>query len=166
MNQKLLKKFQDIKIVLTDVDGVLTDGGMYYSSKGDTMKKFHVRDGMAINMLKKHNIPTIIVTKEKNPIITQWAKKMNVKKIFDGVLDKEKILKKVCKEFDVKTSNIVYIGDDVNDMDLLKNVGISISPADAWKNTKQIVDYVSEKHGGKGVLREISDLILASNNKL
>jgi YrbI family 3-deoxy-D-manno-octulosonate 8-phosphate phosphatase len=166
MNQKLLKKFKDIKIVLTDVDGVLTDGGMYYSSKGDTMKKFHVRDGMAVNMLKKHNIPTIIVTKEKNRIITQWAKKMNVKKIFDGVLDKEKILKKVCKEFDVKTSNIVYIGDDVNDMVLLKNVGISVSPADAWKNTKQIVDYVSEKHGGKGVLREISDLILASNNKL
>ena len=166
MNQKLLKKFKDIKIVLTDVDGVLTDGGMYYSSKGDTMKKFHVRDGMAINMLKKHNIPTIIVTKEKNRIITQWAKKMNVKKIFDGVLDKEKILKKVCKEFDVKTSNIVYIGDDVNDMALLKNVGISVSPADAWKNTKQIVDYVSEKNGGKGVLREISDLILASNNKL
>ena len=166
MNQKLLKKFKDIKIVLTDVDGVLTDGGMYYSSKGDTMKKFHVRDGMAVNMLKKHNIPTIIVTKEKNRIITQWAKKMNVKKIFDGVLDKEKILKKVCKEFDVKTSNIVYIGDDVNDMALLKNVGISVSPADAWKNTKQIVDYVSEKNGGKGVLREISDLILASNNKL
>ena len=166
MNQKLLKKFKDIKIVLTDVDGVLTDGGMYYSSKGDTMKKFHVRDGMAVNMLKKHNIPTIIVTKEKNRIITQWAKKMNVKKIFDGVLDKEKILKKVCKEFDVKTSNIVYIGDDVNDMALLKNVGISVSPADAWKNIKQIVDYVSEKNGGKGVLREISDLILASNNKL
>ena len=166
MNQKLLKKFKDIKIVLTDVDGVLTDGGMYYSSKGDTMKKFHVRDGMAINMLKKHNIPTVIVTKEKNRIITQWAKKMNVKKIFDGVLDKEKILEKVCKEFDVKTSNIVYIGDDVNDMVLLKNVGISVSPADAWKNTKQIVDYVSEKNGGKGVLREISDLILASNNKL
>ena len=166
MNQKLLKKFKDIKIVLTDVDGVLTDGGMYYSSKGDTMKKFHVRDGMAVNMLKKHNIQTIIVTKEKNRIITQWAKKMNVKKIFDGVLDKEKILKKVCKEFDVKTSNIVYIGDDVNDTTLLKNVGISVSPADAWKNTKQIVDYVSEKNGGKGVLREISDLILASNNKL
>jgi len=166
MNQKLLKKFQDIRIVLTDVDGVLTDGGMYYSSKGDTMKKFHVRDGMAVNMLKKHNIPTIIVTKEKSPIIIQWAKKMNVKKIFDGVLDKKKILKKICKEFDVKSSNIVYIGDDVNDMALLKNVGISVSPADAWKNTKQIVDYVSEKHGGKGVLREISDLILASNNKL
>ena len=155
-----------IRFILTDVDGVLTDGGRYFSSSGEKMKRFHVRDGMAVNMLKKHNIPTIIVTKEKNRIITQWAKKMNVKKIFDGVLDKEKILKKVCKEFDVKTSNIVYIGDDVNDMALLKNVGISVSPADAWKNTKQIVDYVSEKNGGKGVLREISDLILASNNKL
>ena len=82
------------------------------------------------------------------------------------ILDKEKILEKVCKEFNVKASNIVYIGDDVNDMPLLKNVGISVSPGDAWKNTKQIVDYVTEKHGGKGVLREISDLILDSNNKL
>ena len=75
-------------------------------------------------------------------------------------------MEKVCKEFNVKASNIVYIGDDVNDMALLKNVGISVSPGDAWKNTKQIVDYVTEKHGGKGVLREISDLILDSNNKL
>ena len=91
---------------------------------------------------------------------------MNVKKIFDGILDKEKILGEVCKEFNVKASNIVYIGDDVNDMALLKNVGISVSPGDAWKNTKQIVDYITEKHGGKGVLREISDLILDSNNKL
>ena len=99
MNPKLLKKFQDIKIVLTDVDGVLTDGGIYYSSKGDVMKKFHVRDGMAVTMLKQHNIPTIIVTIEKNLTITPWAKKMNVKKIFDGILFKEKILEKVCKEF-------------------------------------------------------------------
>ena len=162
---RLLKKFQEIKLVLTDVDGVLTDGGMYYSSKGDIMKKFHVRDGMGVNMLKKHNIPTIIITKEKNAIITQWAKKMNIKKIFDGVLDKEKILEKVCKEFKIKPLNVVYIGDDVNDINLLKNVGISVAPADAWKNTKKIVDYVSEKHGGEGVLREISDLILTSKKK-
>ena len=166
MNSNLGKKVKNIKIVLTDVDGTLTDGGMYYSSKGDVMKKFHVRDGMAVNMLKKYNIPTIIVTKEKSSITTQWAKKMNIKKIFDGILDKEKILEEVCEEFNVKASNIVYIGDDVNDMALLKNVGISVSPGDAWKNTKQIVDYVTTKHGGKGVLREISDLILDSNNKL
>ena len=78
MNQKLLKKFHKIKLVMTDVDGVLTDGGMYYSKQGDVMKKFHVRDGMGINMLKRNNIPTIIVTKERNPIILKWAKNMNI----------------------------------------------------------------------------------------
>ena len=120
MNQKLLKKFSKIKLVLTDVDGVLTDGGMYYSSKGDIMKKFHVRDGMGVNMLKRNNIPTIIVTKEKNPIIRQWAKKMNIAQTFDGIIEKVKILDKVSKKYQVTYSEILYIGDDINDIELLK----------------------------------------------
>ena len=165
MNQKLLKKFHKIKLVMTDVDGVLTDGGMYYSKQGDVMKKFHVRDGMGINMLKRNNIPTIIVTKERNPIILKWAKNMNIKKTFSGVLEKDKILKSVCEKFNVSQSNVLYIGDDINDIPLLKKVGVSVAPFDAWKQTKKIVDYVSETKSGNGVLREISDIILDHNNK-
>ena len=166
MNQIILKKFKVISLVLTDVDGVLTDGGLYYSSKGDTMKKFHVRDGMGVNMLKRQSIPTIIVTKEKNQIISQWAKNMNIKKTFDGVLDKGKILDKVCNEFHVLPKNVLYIGDDVNDISLLKKVGISVAPSDAWPQVKKLVDYVTEKKGGEGVFREVSDFILKAKNKL
>ena len=165
MNQKLLKKFSKIKLVLTDVDGVLTDGGMYYSSKGDIMKKFHVRDGMGVNMLKRNNIPTIIVTKEKNPIIRQWAKKMNIAQTFDGIIEKVKILDKVSKKYQVTYSEILYIGDDINDIELLKKVGISVAPSDAWLETKKIVDYISLTSGGCGVFREISDLILGYTYK-
>ena len=91
----ITSKIKKIKILLTDVDGVLTDGGMYYSSKGDVMKKFHARDGMAISLLKRNGIPTILVTKEKTMIVKQWAKKMNIKKLYDGVVKKEQVLEKI-----------------------------------------------------------------------
>ena len=93
------QRCKKIKLVLTDVDGVLTDGGMYYTKEGDVMKKFHARDGMGVTLLRKNNIPTIIVTKEKNQIIKKWSKKMNVKKLYDGVQMKETVLEKICNEF-------------------------------------------------------------------
>ncbi len=162
MNLNKLKNLKQIKLVLTDVDGVLTDGGMYYSSKGDMMKKFHVRDGMGVNLLKKNGIGTIIVTKEKNEIIRQWAKKMNVLKLFDGVQDKSKVLPKICKNFSILSENIAYIGDDINDLGLLKLVGFSAVPHDAIVEAKQICNYVCKQNSGNGVFREISDLILYS----
>jgi len=160
MNNKNKNKIKKIKLVLTDVDGVLTDGGMYYSSKGDIMKKFFVRDGMGVTLLKNHGISTIIVTKEKNQIITQWYKKMKVKKLYDGILDKGAILIKICAKFDATPEQICYIGDDINDLSLLEKVGFSVTPDDGIIDAKTICDYVSNAKGGRGVLREVADLIL------
>ena len=143
MNQRLIKKLKKIKILLTDVDGVLTDGGMYYSSKGDVMKKFHARDGMAISLLKKNGIPTILVTKEKTLIVKQ-----------------EHVLKKICSEFIVKVEEIAFIGDDVNDVKLLEKVGLAVMPNDRIKLLRTICDYKCKARGGEGVLRETADLIL------
>ena len=84
INSNLRRKLSKIKIILTDVDGVLTDGGMYYTKEGDVMKKFHARDGMGVTLLRKNNIPTIIVTKEKNQIIKKWSKKMDARTDTDG----------------------------------------------------------------------------------
>jgi len=153
-------KIKNVKIVLTDVDGTLTDGGMYYSSKGDMMKKFHVRDGMAVNILRRNGIFTVLVTKEKSDVVKKWAKKMNVRKIHQGIVNKEKILPRICKEYRVKPEQIVYIGDDINDISLMKAVGVSVAPADAWKKTRQVADIVTKATGGNGVLREVTDLIL------
>ncbi len=153
-------KLKNIKVLLTDVDGVLTDGGMYYTSTGDSMKKFHTRDGMGVNLLKKSKIPTIIVTKEKTKMVRNWAKKMNISHVYDGVQQKEKLLKEICKKYAVTSSQIAYIGDDVNDLGLLKKVGFSATPNDGIVDAKKIVDHVCEKKGGDGVLREVADMIL------
>ena len=154
------KNLKNIKILATDVDCVLTDCGMYYTSEGDYMKKFHTRDGMGITLLRKCGISTIIVTKEKTKIVRNWAKKMKIDYVYDGIVDKEKILEKICKKYDITSSQVGYIGDDVNDLGLLKKVGFSATPNDGILDAQNIVDYVCKKKGGDGVLREVTDLIL------
>lgn len=162
MTNALNRRCKKIKLLLTDVDGVLTDGGMYYSSKGDIMKKFHVRDGMGITILRRNNIPTIIVSKEKNMIIKKWAQKMKIEKTFHGILEKDKILDVICKKYKITKEEVAYIGDDINDISLLKKVGLSATPADGIRLAKNVSHYTCSCKGGEGVLREVAELILAS----
>lgn len=164
MNQKLYKKIKPIKLILTDVDGVLTDGGMYYSSHGDIMKRFFARDGMGVTLLRKNNIPTIIITKENTMIVKQWSKKMKIEKIFDGIKHKEQILKKICTLYNIDAKAIAFIGDDINDIELLKLVGFSVTPSDGSDEVKKICDYICENSGGYGAFRELADLILKSKS--
>ena len=161
---KDLKSIKKLKILLTDVDCVLTDGGMYYTSDGDVMKKFHTRDGMGVNLLRRSGIPTIIVTKEKTKIVRRWAKKMNIEHVYDGIQDKESIAPIIMKKYNVKISEIGYIGDDVNDIGLLKKVGFSACPNDGIEQVRSIVNYVCEKKGGEGVFREVADIFLRHNS--
>jgi len=161
MNQKLKEKIKKIKLIATDVDGVLTDGGMYYSSKGDTLKKFQAIDGMAVSILKRNTIPTVIITKERNQIVKQWSSKMNIDRLFDGIKNKEKLVPKLCKLYSLSENNIAYIGDDVNDLEILKRVGFSITPKDGNLEVKKIVDCICKSSGGEGVLREVCDLVIS-----
>ena len=158
---KGIEKIKEIKLVISDVDGVLTDGGMYYSAKGDIQKKFHARDGMGIAILKRNQIPTVIITKEKNVIVKKWASKMPVDKLFDGIKKKEDLLPKLCKLYNLTEKNIAYIGDDVNDMEIMKKIGMSISPNDANLEVKKIANHITKSKGGEGVLREVCDLIIS-----
>ncbi len=160
MESKIITKCKKINILLTDVDGVLTDGGMYYSSKGDVMKKFHARDGMGVTLLRKKGIPTIIVTKEKTDMVRKWANKMKVVELFDGIQNKEKIVDVICKKYKVSVDQIGYIGDDVNDIELLKKVGFSATPKNGITKVQKIVDYICKKNGGEGAFREIADLLI------
>ena len=159
--QKILKlKCKKIKLVITDVDGVLTDGGRYYSDKREIFKKFHVRDGMGVNLLLRNGIKTVIITKEISKIVNFWAKEMNVTKIHSGIKIKENELKKICKYHKILPSEIAFIGDDVNDIELMKKVGFSATPFDGILQVKKIANYVCKASSGNGVLREIVDLIL------
>ena len=160
MVQILNERIKKIKFVATDVDGVLTDGGMYYSVKGDMMKKFNAKDGMGVSILKRNGIPTAIITKEKNKIVKKWATKMNIKRVFDGISKKEDVLQKICKLYNLSEENIAYIGDDVNDLRILKRVGFSVSPRDASKEVRDVVDYTCKNLGGNGAFRELCDLII------
>ena len=160
MNTILRNKCRNISIVLTDVDCVLTDGGMYYTENGDIMKKFHTRDGMGVSLLRKKKIATIIITKEKTKFVKKWAKNMNVEKLYDGIQKKEDLVIKICNKYNVTLQELAYIGDDVNDLELLKKVGLSATPADGITDAKKICDYICKSKGGEGAFRELADLIL------
>ena len=161
---EFIKKCKKIKLILTDVDGVLTDGCMYYSSSGEELKKFHTRDGMAVELLLQKNIKTIIITKEKSEIVISRAKKINVFKVYSGIKQKDKILNQICTKFKVAPNEIVFIGDDINDEKIMKLIGLSFAPSDATQTTKNIADIITNARGGQGVLREVTDKILLSQN--
>ena len=116
MRKKITLICSRIKIIVTDVDGVLTDGGIFYSKTGEIMKKFHTRDGMAIELLRNNNIKTILMTRENSQIVKQRARKIKPTLTFVGILNKEKLLEKICKKFKITKNEIAYIGDDINDL--------------------------------------------------
>ena len=160
-NKILKKKCIDVKVVITDVDGVLTDGGMFYSTNGEMLKKFNTRDGMGIEILRNNNIPVIIMTREKSKIVISRAKKLLISDVNVGIKKKETLLPKICKKYQINKENIAYIGDDINDLEILKQVGFSASPSDGITIIKKESDYICKAKGGEGVLREVADLIIS-----
>ena len=159
---ELLKKCKKIKVILTDVDGVLTDGGMYYTAKGDVMKKFNTRDGMGVELLLEKNIKTVLITRENSKISKLRGKKIKAVATYVGIKNKEDYFKKICKKFGLKKNEIGYIGDDVNDIAIMKLAGLSDSPSDAMTEIKLIADYVCFLSGGHGAFREFANLIISA----
>lgn len=157
--------FSRIKLFLSDVDGVLTDGGMYYSENGDELKKFNTRDGMAFQLLREHGIKIGIVTSENTNIVKNRSKKLKMDyliqgKAFGGKLD---AVKNLCEKENINLSEVAYVGDDLNCFDLLSSVGFAFCPKDACSKIKKIdAVYVMDKIGGDGVIRKIVDDIISN----
>lgn len=160
IDSSLAKRMKKIKALVMDVDGVLTDAGMYYSEKGDELKKFNTRDAQGIELLMKNGFLIAIITKERTKLVERRAKKMKVKNLFQGVKDKLLCLNKFASANDLKLDKIAYIGDDINDLDVLKSVGLSISTNDAASKVKKASDYVTKAKGGCGAVREVCELFL------
>ena len=154
------KRISNIRLFLTDCDGCLTDGGMYYSENGDELKKFNARDGKAFELLRSEGILTGIITGETVELNQRRAKKLNVDIFECGCKDKLKTIKKYCEKYNLKLENVLYIGDDVNDLEAIKKVGLGCCPADALDEVKKAAVYISEKKGGYGAIRECAELIL------
>ena len=165
-NKKLEEKAKKIKLVLTDNDGVLTDTGVYYSEKGEELKRFSIRDGMGVERLNNlANIKTGIITGELSGSVKKRAEKLKIEEVYLGVKNKEFVLEDILKKNNLKAENIAFIGDDVNDIKLIKIVGLSAAPSDAMEDVVKIVDYVCEHKGGNGAFREFAELLIAFNLK-
>ena len=160
ISKKIIQKCKLIKLVINDVDGVLTDGGMYYSEKGEILKKFNTKDGMGIELLHNASIKTIFVTGENSKIVKIRARKVKADDCYINIKQKEKIFSKICKKYNVKPVNVAYIGDDVNDLKIMNLVGLTACPSDAEKQIKLISDFECKKNGGKGAFREFTNIIL------
>lgn len=167
MREQLSKTNQDIpeiKLLLSDVDGVLTDAGMYYSEKGDELKKFSTYDGMGFMLLKKQGIKVGIITLENRQLNRDRANKLKLDYHFHGEVNKLETTKNLCKELNIDLNQVAYIGDDINDFDLLSAVGLAACPANAVKKIKNIPNIIHlSKKGGEGALREFVEIILGNN---
>ncbi len=164
-NLHLAGKAAKIKFVLTDSDGVLTDTGVYYSAKGEAMKRFSIRDGMGVERLRNtFGIETGIITGEQSGSVIRRAEKLKIKYLYSGVKNKLKLLPDILTELNIRTENIAFIGDDINDIELIGEVGLSATPSDGTNFIKNIVHYVCENEGGNGAFREFAELIIALND--
>jgi len=165
-NLSLKKKIEKIRIVLTDNDGVLTDTGVYYSTRGEELKRFSIRDGMGVERLRKHlGIETVIVTGEVSGPVKARAKKLKINEYYLGVEKKVEVLNEILKKNKLKPENVAFIGDDVNDYEVMKRVGFKATPADGTEFIKNIADYICENKSGNGAFREVAELIIAFNYK-
>lgn len=153
-------KIPEIKMFLTDCDGCLTDAGMYYSEKGDELKKFNARDGMGFKLLRENGIITGIITSENMELNHRRAEKLKLDILEAGCTDKASVVKKICQERGIDLENVVYVGDDINDLGLIELAGYGCCPADAIPEVKAKASYVAKANGGAGVIREIVDRIL------
>jgi 3-deoxy-D-manno-octulosonate 8-phosphate phosphatase (KDO 8-P phosphatase) len=153
-----------LRLVITDVDGVLTDGGVYYSDKGEALKRFNLRDGMGVERLRQDGVETAFLTRENSPIVARRAEKLRIRLLYLGVADKLAALPAVLADASVEPEHAAYIGDDVNDLGAMRAVaeqGLVAAPADAVPEIAALAHHRCAKGGGHGAFRDFAEWILS-----
>ncbi len=165
MNKKLIQqKAKKIKLLFLDVDGVMTDGSIILDKMGNELKRFHVRDGHGIKMIQRAGIKVAIITGRKSKVVEIRAKELGITEVYQKIFKKSVVFEKLIKKYKCRDENVAFMGDDVVDRELLKRAGLSAAPADAEDEAKKLVDFVAKRNGGRGAVREFTDLILKSSN--
>lgn len=149
-----------IKLILTDIDGVWTDGGMYYDETGTELKKFHTYDSAGVLLAHAYNIPVGILTSENTKLVERRANKLKIDYLYQGVKNKLEQAKAICKELNINLSEVAYIGDDLGDIQLLKAVGYAGVPVSAPEYIREFANVELTKKGGVGVFREFVEKLL------
>jgi 3-deoxy-D-manno-octulosonate 8-phosphate phosphatase (KDO 8-P phosphatase) len=155
----------EIKLLSCDVDGVLTDGGLYYDHYGHELRRFHVHDGLGMQALEAAGIRICIVTRSGTPAIQHRARHLGVSYCHTGVHDKRTCVAEIADTLAIPMEAVAHVGDDVNDLDLLKVVGVPIAVADAVTEVRENCRFVTNASGGSGAMREIAEAILRSHNQ-
>lgn len=156
---------QQVKAVVFDVDGVLTDGGLWYGPTGEAMKRFDVKDGHAMVLARLTALPVALLTARTSPIVDVRAKELHLAKVFQGRREKGPAFEELCRELGIAPAEAAYMGDDVNDLPALTRAGLSACPADAAPEVRAAVHYVAAAPGGRGAARELLELVLKATGR-
>ena len=162
---EITRRAKRIRLVLTDVDGVLTDTGVYYGANGEELKRFSIRDGMGMEILLEMGIETAMITREDSPRVASRSKKLALPYYFPGIIDKHAELARVLHETGRTIDELAYIGDDVNDVEIMQEIaphGLIGCPADAMPAIASIVHYRASVGGGHGAFRDFAEWIMAA----
>jgi 3-deoxy-D-manno-octulosonate 8-phosphate phosphatase (KDO 8-P phosphatase) len=154
-----------VRALVTDVDGVLTDGGLYYAESGDELKRFDVRDGQGLVLLREAGLLTAIVTRKQTTIVTRRARDLGIAEVHQNVTDKAATLTALCARHGLAPSAVCYVGDDVGDLPAMRLAGLPVAVADAVREVRRAAAYVTRAGGGRGAVREVCDLIRAAQSR-
>lgn len=166
MKKELRRRAEKIKLLLLDVDGVLTDGSLYYGAEGEALKRFYVRDGSAIVWLQRTGIEVAIISGNVSPQVDARARGLGIKTVIQGALKKLPAFEEFLKSRpDLTPDQIAFMGDDLIDLPVLRRVGLALAPADAYPEIREAVHWVSEFKGGNGAVREAGELLLRAQGK-
>ncbi|HXI03342.1 MAG TPA: HAD-IIIA family hydrolase, partial [Candidatus Saccharimonadales bacterium] len=157
---RLEPKIRPLRLLLLDVDGVLTDGGIYYTESGEEMKRFHIQDGMGVDLLQRAGIQVGILTGRTSSIVERRARELGIRILKQGFYDKSAGFEEVLREENLSREEVGYMGDDVQDLTVLKKAGFSAAPLNAAPEIQLEADYVTARSGGEGAIREVAGLIL------
>ena len=161
----LIERIKKIKVLVMDVDGVLTDSTVFYSRNGEEMKRFSIRDGMGIELLHKAGLNTAILTSENSLIVISRATKLKIGSVMLGSRNKKQSLEEFARNSKLSLDEIAFAGDDVNDLQAMTMVGFAACPNDAVQAVKDVAHKILNNNGGYGAIRELAELILSTQNK-
>lgn len=161
----LLSKSKKIKLLLLDVDGVLTDGRIFLDNQGNELKAFHVRDGHGIKLAQRAGLIIGIITGRKSEVVSIRARELGIQEVHQGYIEKIAVYESLIKKYGVQDDEVAYVGDDVVDLDIFKRAGFAVAVADADPAVKPYVDLITRAEGGRGAVREFINLILKNRGK-
>lgn len=164
-SSQLTERIKKIKLLILDVDGVLTDGRIIYDSQGRDSKFFNVHDGLGVYLLRRAGIKTILITAKGSKTIRHRARDMRVEEFYQDIFPKTEVLEKILKKHKVNKDEICFIGDDLVDLCIMKEVGLPVAVENAALEVKDTACYITRKSGGRGAVREVAELILRTQNR-